>query len=662
MTAMVDDIQCFIYSAGHLSGSYEPLPENTYIAAPVPFRACPPLTTVPMFNPGTYGMSYDPSQPIMNVHPDDMIGSNTGEPPELAIVPQLTPHHIPSNVHRGRFKSASFSAPATPKSTYLPQGAIHARPLMWRSSNIPLSHAVLNSDIGHEMYMMVDPQSGHVLVNGNEEYIHDTSMHYDQAAQEKLATKPLLQSHPQAFVRPDTFSPAPSVISHDYSPSPSLPITPPPTGTFPQQPYFSHHQPYAPQFLPPGVAPTTSIPLSSPSISEDGCCNPRSIFVNPPASLAETYASPYTSPTSIAASPERYDPPTVDATSIDDHGSMDVEVSDAEHPMEDIALSAVTESTVEEPRTPIPLSATKLPFTPKRPSKRVVSTPPRRRRSSANLRKNAKVVSPIEEQAPPVPIVPPAAPDGTITLPVRGRVPKRVKDALASFQSETEIAEVKTVVEAPKAEPIVESPPQSPPLYTSPPPVVPPSFEEESTGEDSPVLSPKSTIRSTSMRAKRRRTRTVSSPTILPSDPAKVFICEVLGCEKRFRRSEHLKRHTRSLHTLDKPYVCNVPGCNKKFSRSDNLNQHIRVHKRNSMTESVSSAELEPAPVKPEELQMEPEKLPSPVARTTLKRRRNGSKITPSTPKRRARVPIQEVDFEQAMNSEPVNAEDELSA
>ncbi|CAJ2501073.1 Uu.00g039260.m01.CDS01 [Anthostomella pinea] len=60
----------------------------------------------------------------------------------------------------------------------------------------------------------------------------------------------------------------------------------------------------------------------------------------------------------------------------------------------------------------------------------------------------------------------------------------------------------------------------------------------------------------------------------LTDDPSKTFVCEL--CNRRFRRQEHLKRHVRSLHTLDKPFECHE--CGKTFSRSDNLSQHARTH------------------------------------------------------------------------------------
>ncbi|GAA6051499.1 hypothetical protein JCM3770_004564, partial [Rhodotorula araucariae] len=54
----------------------------------------------------------------------------------------------------------------------------------------------------------------------------------------------------------------------------------------------------------------------------------------------------------------------------------------------------------------------------------------------------------------------------------------------------------------------------------------------------------------------------------------KIFLCKVPGCGKCFKRSEHLKRHVRSIHTNEKPFQCQWPTCKRLFSRHDNLNQH----------------------------------------------------------------------------------------
>ncbi|KAF9900937.1 hypothetical protein BX616_002440 [Lobosporangium transversale] len=61
----------------------------------------------------------------------------------------------------------------------------------------------------------------------------------------------------------------------------------------------------------------------------------------------------------------------------------------------------------------------------------------------------------------------------------------------------------------------------------------------------------------------------------------KVFTCRFEDCGKIFKRSEHLKRHVRSIHTMEKPFECPIQNCPKRFSRSDNLNQHIRIHRHN---------------------------------------------------------------------------------
>ncbi|ORX97532.1 hypothetical protein K493DRAFT_185641, partial [Basidiobolus meristosporus CBS 931.73] len=86
---------------------------------------------------------------------------------------------------------------------------------------------------------------------------------------------------------------------------------------------------------------------------------------------------------------------------------------------------------------------------------------------------------------------------------------------------------------------------------------------------------------------KRSRGRKASSKPDITSG-AKSFICDYHECGKVFKRSEHLKRHIRSIHTLEKPFQCPYPTCSKRFSRSDNLNQHIRIH-RHSKDKNTSS-------------------------------------------------------------------------
>ncbi|KAG8936204.1 zf-C2H2 Zinc finger, C2H2 type [Tulasnella sp. 418] len=63
-----------------------------------------------------------------------------------------------------------------------------------------------------------------------------------------------------------------------------------------------------------------------------------------------------------------------------------------------------------------------------------------------------------------------------------------------------------------------------------------------------------------------------------PSDPSRPHVCPI--CFGTFARSEHLKRHLRSLHSENKPNVCEYPGCGKTFSRKDNLRQHMQTHSK----------------------------------------------------------------------------------
>ncbi|GAA5879596.1 hypothetical protein JCM8547_001089 [Rhodosporidiobolus lusitaniae] len=50
--------------------------------------------------------------------------------------------------------------------------------------------------------------------------------------------------------------------------------------------------------------------------------------------------------------------------------------------------------------------------------------------------------------------------------------------------------------------------------------------------------------------------------------------CPAKGCTAAFKRSEHLRRHYKSVHRGEKPWPCTIVGCGKSFSRKDNLQQY----------------------------------------------------------------------------------------
>ncbi|KAG2213967.1 hypothetical protein INT47_001237 [Mucor saturninus] len=83
----------------------------------------------------------------------------------------------------------------------------------------------------------------------------------------------------------------------------------------------------------------------------------------------------------------------------------------------------------------------------------------------------------------------------------------------------------------------------------------------------------------TSGKQRIHHSRAKRSPTSSKNQDDKNFPCHHDDCGKVFKRSEHLKRHVRSIHTREKPYQCPYEQCGKRFSRSDNLSQHIRIHR-----------------------------------------------------------------------------------
>ncbi|KAK7059349.1 hypothetical protein R3P38DRAFT_2417428, partial [Favolaschia claudopus] len=58
------------------------------------------------------------------------------------------------------------------------------------------------------------------------------------------------------------------------------------------------------------------------------------------------------------------------------------------------------------------------------------------------------------------------------------------------------------------------------------------------------------------------------------SDADRKFSCKV--CAACFKRPEHLKRHSKCLHELQRAFACPTVGCRKRFSRSDNKKCHTR--------------------------------------------------------------------------------------
>lgn len=66
---------------------------------------------------------------------------------------------------------------------------------------------------------------------------------------------------------------------------------------------------------------------------------------------------------------------------------------------------------------------------------------------------------------------------------------------------------------------------------------------------------------------------------VLADGDEKIHSCSYPGCGKRFKRSEHTRRHEKT-HTDEKNYGCDIIGCGRFFSRSDNLTQHKKTHER----------------------------------------------------------------------------------
>jgi hypothetical protein len=83
-------------------------------------------------------------------------------------------------------------------------------------------------------------------------------------------------------------------------------------------------------------------------------------------------------------------------------------------------------------------------------------------------------------------------------------------------------------------------------VFPSPPPTINsyllPQVMYQNNIPTSPIPEQKQTMT-------RPRGRRVSN---IPNNGVRTFACKTDGCGKVFKRSEHLKRHTRSIHTMEK--------------------------------------------------------------------------------------------------------------
>lgn len=121
-----------------------------------------------------------------------------------------------------------------------------------------------------------------------------------------------------------------------------------------------------------------------------------------------------------------------------------------------------------------------------------------------------------------------------------------------------------------------------------PSPTRTPAFESMQTG-------PRLSESQTENFSRRQRTRRGNSS--LPTVPSHVRVqnkaikkCTFPGCNGRFQRQEHLKRHEKT-HGNAESFVCQF--CQKAFGRSDNLKSHTKLHtKKTARTEFYPEAQV----------------------------------------------------------------------
>ncbi|TFK88907.1 hypothetical protein K466DRAFT_488022 [Polyporus arcularius HHB13444] len=77
-------------------------------------------------------------------------------------------------------------------------------------------------------------------------------------------------------------------------------------------------------------------------------------------------------------------------------------------------------------------------------------------------------------------------------------------------------------------------------------------------------------------RARGRHVPTKESASAAGAD--RKHCCPVEGCNKMFKKRDHLNRHIKCLHQHEQMWVCHRPECDAAFTRFDNYERHKRRH------------------------------------------------------------------------------------
>ncbi|CUM67101.1 uncharacterized protein PRCAT00004790001 [Priceomyces carsonii] len=168
--------------------------------------------------------------------------------------------------------------------------------------------------------------------------------------------------------------------------------------------------------------------------------------------------------------------------------------------------------------------------------------------------------------------VPPSLPSSQVPNSTAGQKKKRRKS-----QNGFDLVMIYSGIDI---KPVPKSKSQNEAIEENPVPVAAPPINQSRSKQTSPVKSSRASPQTTP----RINQKEKFESSLDTEEEAPAFPCP--NCDKHFKRSEHLKRHHRSVHSNIRPFHCKY--CDKKFSRSDNLAQHLKTHYKTNSNGSTT--------------------------------------------------------------------------